>query len=63
MPRVRVPVNRKREKNIPCPGYLKQKFEVSVEKTKHLLDTDPKKYKNCTVEDHNRSIKRLMSEG
>ena len=44
MPRVSVPVNRKKKEMIPCPGYLKDKLAKMVKNTAHLGGKDPKKY-------------------
>ena len=46
MARGRVPVKRKKEEMMPCPGYLKDKLDKMVKNTAHLLDKDPKKIKS-----------------
>ena len=63
MPRVRVPVKRGKGQKIPCPGYLENKFQEMVDKTAHSPDDIPKKFKNKSVRDHNRTVRRLKNEG
>ena len=45
MPRVRVPVKRGNEKKIPYHAYLEHKFQEILDKTAHLPDDNPKKFK------------------